>query len=102
MLDIIYRDNLESTSYNGPTELEVCIFRLPWVPNTAQHLFFWNQMVETLSVWFPWHILEYSLDPVVCYISQLRANKDYGTLRLHMAEETKDTDFVNWILDNGL
>lgn len=29
------------------------------------------------SVWFPWHILEYSLDPAVCYIPQPRENKDY-------------------------
>lgn len=29
------------------------------------------------SVWFPWHILEYSLDPAVSYIPQPRGNKDY-------------------------
>lgn len=59
-------------------------------------------MAETFSVWFSWHILEYSLDPVVCYIPQPHGNKDYGTPRLHMAKETKDTESVTGTLNHGL
>lgn len=54
------------------------------------------------SVWFPWHILEYSLDPAVCYIPQPYENKDYevaqgkGNERQTLQIEPWTTDTISF------